>query len=125
MGQHLTKKMLTVNDSSDYSSNEEEEEEDCKPFEFKLPQCRLPDFLNTTTKWAASVYETNDLQHWSDLMQKIESYSPLHVSEDEVKYIIRCIAEDILYVQGMSKFLPTGHCEACGIIHSVSIFNGF
>ena len=79
--------MLTVNDSSDYSSNEEEE--DCKPpFEFKLPQCRLPDFLNTTTKWAASVYETNDLQHWSDLMQKIESYSPLHVSEDEVKYII-------------------------------------
>ena len=59
--------MLTVNDSSDYSSNAEEE--DCKhPFEFKLPQCRLPDFLNTTTKWAASVYETNDLQHWSDIM---------------------------------------------------------
>ena len=58
-------------------------------------------------------------------MQKIESYNPLHVSEDEVKYIIQCITEDIIYLHGMSKFFSIGHCEACRIIHYVSIFKSF
>ena len=55
-------------------------------------------------------------------MQKIESYSPMYVSEDEVEHIIQCMAEDIIYMHGMTKFFPTGHCESCEIIHSVSIF---
>ena len=123
MGQHLTKKMITINESSDYTSSDEEEEDCTPPFTFKLPHCRLPHFLDTTTKWAACVYETNDLHRWSDLMRKIESYSPLHISEDKVKYIIQCIAEDIIDIHGISKFFPTGHCEECGIFHSVSIFD--
>ena len=116
--------MITANDASYYTSSEEEEEDECtQPFEFKLPQCRLPHFLDSATKWATCVYETNDLHRWSALMQKIESYSPMYVSEDEVEHIIRCMAEDIVYMHGMTKFFPTGHCESCGIIHSVSIFS--
>ena len=89
MGQHLTKKMITVNDDDSYYTSSEEEEDECiPPFKFKLPECRLPHFLDSDMKWADHVYETNNLHKWSALMRRIESYSPTYVSEDEVQYII-------------------------------------
>ena len=108
-------KMITVYDSSD--------EEDCIPaFDFKLPDCTLPDFLDTPLKWSECVYETDTLHLWCDLMLKIESYSPLYLSEEEMNKVIRAMAEDIVYIHGMATFFPTGYCNDCGIVHSVSIF---
>ena len=121
MGQHQSKKMIIVNDDSDYSSSDNDNE--CNPpFQFTLPECTLPHFINTTTKWAACVYETNNLHLWCELLKKIEGCSPLDISEEEVKIVIKCMAEDIVYMHGMTKFFPTGFCTDCGVVHSVSIF---
>ena len=109
-------KMITVYNSSD-------EEEDCIPaFDFKLPDCTLPDFLDIPLKWSECVYETDTLHLWCDLMLKIESYSPLYLSETEMNKVIRAMAEDIVYIHGMATFFLTGYCNDCGIVHSVSIF---
>ena len=116
-------KMITVYDDSGYSSSDEE---DCVPaFEFKLPNCTLPDFIDTPDKWSQCVYETNTLQLWCDLMLKIESYNPLYLSEYEVDKVVRCMAEDIIYMHGMMKFFPTDYCRDCGIVHSVSYLPSF
>ena len=116
-------KMITVYDDSGYSSSDEE---DCVPaFEFKLPNCTLPDFIDTPDKWSQCVYETNTLQLWCDLMLKIESYNPLYLSEYEVDKVVRCMAEDIIYMHGMTKFFPTDYCRDCGIVHSVSYLPSF
>ena len=115
--------MITVYDDSGYSSSHEE---DCVPaFEFKLPNCTLPDFIDTPDKWSQCVYETNTLQLWCDPMLKIESYNPLYLSEYEVDKVVRCMAEDIIYMQGMTKFFPTDYCRDCGIVHSVSYLPSF
>ena len=110
--------MIITHDDG-YSSSGDE---DCSPaFEFKLPNCTLPDFLDTVTKWGDCVYETNNLHLWCDLMVKIESYSPLYLSEEEVQQVVRCMAEDIVYMHGIVNFFPTDYCDGCGVVHSVSI----
>ena len=116
-------KMITVYDDSGYSSSDEE---DCVPaFEFKLPNCTLPDFIDTPDKWSQCVYETNTLQLWCDLMLKIESYNPLYLSEYEVDKVVWCMAEDIIYMHGMTKFFPSDYCRDCGMVHSVSYLPSF
>ena len=30
------------------------------------------------------------------------------------------MAEDVLYIHGLTKFFPTDMCDACGVVHSVS-----
>ena len=113
--------MITIYDDTGYSSTDDD---DCTPaFEFKLPDCTLPDFLDNTMKWSQCVYETNDLQLWCNLMLRIESYSPLYLSEDEVDKVVRCMAEDIIYMHGITNFFPTDYCDGCGVIHSVSIYD--
>ena len=110
--------MITANEDAGYSSSDSE---DCMPaFLFKLPNCTLPDFLDTPKKWSQYVYETNTLQLWCDLMLKIENVC-WDLSQDEVEEITRCMAEDIIYMHGITKFFPTNYCEPCGVIHSVSI----
>lgn len=105
------------------NSDEEEENVTCiPPFHFIPPQCTLPDFLDSPSKWTCYVYETNTLQLWCELMTKIESYSPLVISDEELKTIIQGMAEDLIYTHGMINFFPTGHCSDCGIVHSVSYF---
>ena len=53
--------MITVYDDSGYSSSDEEDTY-VPAFEFKLPSCTLPDFIDTPDKWSQCVYETNTLQ---------------------------------------------------------------
>ena len=104
----------TIEDSDYYSSSEDEY---THHFTFKLPECTLPDFLNTRQKWSTWVFKTNTLTLWCDLMLKIESYSPLYLSDEEVQVVIRTMAEDVLYVHGLTKFFPTDMCDGCGIVH--------
>ena len=77
--------MIHAIEDSYYSSSDDEFH---PRFTFKLPQCTLPDFLNTPQKWRTWAYETNTLSLWCDLMLKIESYSPLFLSDEEVKTVI-------------------------------------
>ena len=30
------------------------------------------------------------------------------------------MAEDIVYIHGLTKFFPTDMCDACGVVHSIS-----
>ena len=30
------------------------------------------------------------------------------------------MAEDVLYIHGLTKFFPTDMCDACGVVHLVS-----
>ena len=48
---------------------------------------------------------------------KIESYSPLYLSDVEISTVIRSMAEDVLYVHGLTKFFPTDICDGCGVVH--------
>ena len=114
----LTMIQIHVDDSECSSSDES-----CTPpFDFKLPTCRLPDFLDTARKWGDTVYATDTLSSWCDLQMKIESYSPLFLSEEESDTVVRSMAEDIIYIHGMTAFFPQGHCKDCGVVHSVSFW---
>ena len=53
-------------------------------------------------------------------MLKIERYSPLYLSDEEANTVIRSMAEDVLYIHGLTKFFPTDMCDACGVVQSVS-----
>ena len=109
--------MIYASGDSDYSSSDE----DCTPqFNFKLPECTLPDFLDTPQKWSAWAFKTNTLHLWCDLMVKIERYTPLYLSDEEANIVIQSMAEDIVYIHGLTKFFPTDMCDACGVVHSVS-----
>ena len=109
--------MIYASEDSDYSSSDE----DFIPkFHFKLPECTLPDFLDTPTKWSAWAFKTDTLSLWCDLMLKIERYSPSYLSDEETNTVIRSMAEDVLYIHGLTKFFPTDMCDACGVVHSVS-----
>ena len=109
--------MIYASEDSDYSSSDE----DCTPqFNFKLPECTLPDFLDTPQKWSAWAFKTDTLSLWCDLMLKIERYSPLYLSDEETNTVIRSMAEDVLYIHGLTKFFPTDMCDACGVVHLVS-----
>ena len=33
------------------------------------------------------------------------------------------MAEDIIYMHGITNFFPTDYCDGCGLVHSVSIYN--
>ena len=112
-----TPEMIYASGDSDYSSSDE----DCTPqFNFKLPECTLPDFLDTPQKWSAWAFKTNTLHLWCDLMVKIERYTPLYLSDEEANTVIQSMAEDIVYTHGLTKFFPTDMCDACGVVHSVS-----
>ena len=106
---------LNVDIDSDYSSSSDEESS--SRFDFELPDCRIPDFLDTQRKWRGYVMATHTLSLWCDLQLKIESYSPISLSEEEVNTVIRTMAEDIVYVHGMRSFFPEDHCKECGILH--------
>ena len=113
-----TSTMIKVNKDSDYSSSSEDE---CiLPFDFELPECRLPKFLDTPSKWSSCVYATDTLSLWCDLQLKIESFSPVSLSEDEVDIVVRAMASDLVYVHGIIKFFPSEMCSDCGVVHSVS-----
>ena len=106
--------MIYADRDSDYSSSDE----DYTPqIHFKLPECTLPDFLDTPKKWSTWVFKTNTLPLWCDLMLKIESYNPLYLSNEETNTIIRSMAEDVLYIHGLTKFFPTDICDGCGVVH--------
>ena len=108
--------MINVNMESDTNSSD-----DCSPpFDFKLPDCRLPNFLDTPSKWSDIVYNTNTLTLWCDLQLKIESYNPMFLSEEEVDIVVKAMANDIIYIHGLSTFFPSNICKDCGIVHSVS-----
>ena len=105
-----TQEMIYASGDSDYSSSDE----DCTPqFNFKLPECTLPDFLDTPQKWSAWAFKTNTLHLWCDLMVKIERYTPLYLSDEEANTVIQSMAEDIVYIHGLTKFFPTDMCDAC------------
>ena len=124
--QLLTGKMIIV-DTNLGKNNEHDDDDDdwASAFDFILPECKLPDFLDTTMKWHDCVLETYTLHLWCDLMTKIETYSPLYISEEDVKIVISCLLDDIVYMYGITTFFPTGPCEECGIIHSVCLFFPF
>ena len=106
--------MIYASEDSDYSSSDE----DFIPkVHFKLPECTLPDFLDTPKKWSTWAFQTNTLPLWCDLMLTIESYSPLYLSDEEISTVIRSMAEDVLYVHGLTKFFPTDICDGCGVVH--------
>ena len=106
--------MIYASEDSDYSSSDE----DFIPkVHFKLPECTLPDFLDTPKKWSTWAFKTNTLPLWCDIMLKIESYSPLYLSDEEISTVIQSMAEDVLYVHGLTKFFPTDICDGCGVVH--------
>ena len=53
-------------------------------------------------------------------MVKIERYTPLYLSDEEANTVIQSMAEDIVYIHGLTKFVPTDMCDACGVVHLVS-----
>ena len=109
--------MIYASGDSDFSSSDE----DSTPhFNFKLPECTLPDFLDTPRKWSSWAFKTDTLPLWCDLMLKIERYSPLYISDEEANTVIQSMAEDVLYIHGLTKFFPTDMCDACEVVHSVS-----
>ena len=116
--------MILVNKNSDYNSSDDDDDWS-SPFDFTLPDCSLPDFLDNPLNWRQCVFETNTLHLWCDFMTKLENYSPLYISENDVKIIIHCMIDDIVYMYGITTFFPTGPCEDCGVIHSVNIFEHF
>ena len=44
----------------------------------------------------------------------------MYLSDEEANTVIRSMAEDVLYIHGLTKFFPTDMCDACGVVHSVS-----
>ena len=111
----------TITDS-DYTSSDDDEYTHST---LKLPNCTLPDFLNTPHKWRVWAFRTNTLSLWRDLMLKIESYSPLYLSDEEVDIVTRRMAEDVLFIHGLTRFFPTDMCDACGVTHSDSVSSKF
>ena len=101
--------MIYASEDSDYSSSDED----------FIPKVhfKLPDFLDTPKKWSTWAFKTNTLPLWRDLMLKIESYSPLYLSDEETSTVIQSMAEDVLYVHGLTKFFPTDICDGCGVVH--------
>ena len=82
-------------------------------------------FISNYQKWSTWAFKTNTLPLWCDLMLKIESYSPLYLSDEETSTVIQSMAEDVLYVHGLTKFFPTDICDGCGVVHKVSNFHSF
>ena len=59
--------MITIYDDTGYSSTDDD---DCTPaFEFKLPDCTLPDFLDNTMKWSQCEQESYMKQMITALVQ--------------------------------------------------------
>ena len=106
--------MIYANGDSDYSSSDEDY---TLQVHFKLPECTLTDSLDTPKNWSTWAFKTNTLPLRCDLMLKIESYSPLCLSDEETSTVIRSMAEDVLYVHGLTKFFPTDICDGCGVVH--------
>ena len=112
------RKMIIPNENSNSIQNDDW----ASPFDLTLPNCKLPDFLNTPIKWRECIFDTNTLHLWCELMTKLENYSPLLILDEDMEIIISCLIEDIAYMHGIITFFSTGVCEDCGLIHSVSIF---
>ena len=88
---------MIIVDTNLGKNNEHDDDDDddwVSPFNFILPECKLPDFLDTTNKWHDCVLETCTLHLWCDLMTKIETYSPLYISKKDVKIVISCLLDD-------------------------------
>ena len=109
--------MIYASGDSDYSSSDDES---TPQFDFKLPECTLSDFLDTPKKWSTWAFKTDTLPLCCDLRLKIERYSPLYLSDEEANRVIQSMAEDVLYIHGLTKFFPTDMCDACGVVHLVS-----
>ena len=93
-----------------YDSEEDES------YEFSLPEeCQLPDFLNSLRKWNDYVYDTKNLQLWSELSDKINSCSGISIKDKD--YIQKCMAEDLIYIHGMRSYFPRRTCRFCAIPH--------
>ena len=70
-------KMIYANGDSDYSSSDE----DYTPqVHFKLPECTLPDFLDTPKKWSTWAFKQIVLPLWCDLMLKNRKFTALCIS---------------------------------------------
>lgn len=85
-------------------------------YEFSLPeQCILPDFINTPQKWNDMVYRTSSLKLWSELAAKVDNCMTIPQTDRDT--IIKCLAEDVIYIHGLKAFFPMHTCRLCAIKH--------
>ena len=98
-----------------FDAAEEHTDENMESFanKLKVDESKLPTFMNTPDKYIDLVQKTNDPVLWCDLVRSIREYDVSGLTASEKGLIIRNLAEDVLTVHGIAKFIPGKYETDC------------
>ena len=86
------------------------DEEDEQIYEFSPPQdvINIPWIINTSRKWTDYIYKTNCIHKFTNVMTDVDNFN---LPALDRKKIIKCIAEDCLYIHGVDAFFGVNMCD--------------